>query len=113
MKAIAEYVKCLLIENKTLWQTFGPDSLTAAANPISNAVNLWMLRKLDTIVPNNQRIVGTVRRNNDLFDAVSYSKACAFVVHADAFERNCYNRTEDVPRFPREFEEMITSHAKL
>ena len=26
MKAIAEYIKILLIENKTLWQTFGRDS---------------------------------------------------------------------------------------
>ena len=113
MRATAEHIKRLLIENKILWQTLGPDSLTAAVNPLSNAVTLWTLRKLDTIVPNNRRIVDTVRRNKNFFDAVSYSKACAFIVHADAFERNCYNRTEDVPRFPREFEEVMTSYAKL
>ena len=110
---MSDYVRRLLIENKTLWQTFGPDSLRAAANPISSAANMWVLRKLDTIVPNNRRIVDTVRRHKDFFDADSYAKACAFVEHAEGFERNCYSRMEDVPRFPREFEEMINSYANL
>lgn len=111
-RTMAEYIHRLLIENKTIWQTLGPDSLRAAANPMSNAVNLWALRKLDTIVPNNRRIVNTVHRHKNLFDADSYAKACQFVVHAEGFERNCYQRTEDVPRFPKDFEAMITAYVQ-
>ena len=110
---VSEYVQALLIENRILWKTFGPDSLRAAANPVSNAVTIWTLRKLDTIVPNNRRIVDTLRRHRNFFDAEAYAIVCTFFVHADAFERSCYRRMEDVPRFPTEFEEMIGVYADV
>ena len=113
VSTMAEHISLLLMENKTVWQSFGPDSLQASANPLSNAVNLWMLRKLDTIVPNNRHIIKIVQRNKALLDAQSYRVACEFVVHAEAFEHNCYTRTEAVPRFPTDFERMISLHAKL
>jgi len=111
--AVSEYIRKLLTENRILWKTFGPESLRAAANPLSNTVTLWTLRKLDTVVPNNRRIIDTLRRHKDLFDADSYAITCAFVVHAEAFELSCYSRMEDVPRFPPEFEEMIDTYANL
>ncbi|HEY5177048.1 MAG TPA: HNH endonuclease signature motif containing protein [Terriglobales bacterium] len=83
---MATFVKRLLIENETAWRTYGPDSPTAQSNPLSNLHLLWPLRKLDTIVPNNRRIVNIIQRNSTLFDVPGYAAACLFVEHAEGFE---------------------------
>jgi len=106
-REMAAHIKRLLIENATAWRTYGPDSVAAKTNPLCNLHLVWTLRKLDTIVPNNRRISDAIRRNASLFDTAGYEAACLFVEHAEGFERNCYERTEGVPRFPAKFEEAI------
>ena len=96
-----------------VWKTYGPESDEAQTNPSSNLAYIWSLRKLDTVVPNNRRIIEAIRKNTDLFDADTYQAACAFIEHAEGFEINCYERTEGVPRFPTNFEEMITSYVNV
>jgi len=110
-RELAYYVKRLLIENQSAWKTYGPESSAAKDNPLSNLHLVWDLRKLDTIVPNNRRIINLIRRNSPLFDDAGYAAACSFVEHAEGFERNCYERTEGVPKFPIEFEEVINAYA--
>jgi hypothetical protein len=107
---IGQYIKRLLIENKAVWQTYGPDSFTARLNPISNVSAIWTLRKLATIVPNNRRIVTAIQRNSSLFQAQAYAVSCLFVEHTEGFEANCYGRTENVPRFPQKFEDVIDGY---
>ncbi|MGJ0430760.1 hypothetical protein [Methylobacter sp.] len=110
---LAEYILRLLIENRTVWKTYGPESVEAQANPMSNLASVWAYRKLDTIVPNNRKIVEAIRKNSNLFDVQAYESACAFVEHAEGFERNCYERTEAVPRFPQQFEAMVRRYAGI
>ncbi len=110
---LAEYILRLLIENRTVWKTYGPESVEAQANPMSNLASVWAYRKLDTIVPNNRRIVEAIRKNSGLFDVQAYESACAFIEHAEGFELNCYERTEAVPRFPQQFEAMVKIYAGI
>ena len=63
---IADYILRLLIENRAVWKTYGPESIEAQSNPISNLASIWPLRKLDTIVPNNRKIIEAVRKNSAL-----------------------------------------------
>lgn len=107
---LARHVKRLLIQNKKIWMQFGPESLTAKNNPVSSAYEIWVLRKLDTIVPNNREIINIVEANANLFSLAEYEACCQFIEHARGFERNCYIRTEDVPKFPSSFEEVIDEH---
>jgi hypothetical protein len=100
----------LLIENNSIWKQFGPESIEAKSNPLSNLKNLWDLRKLDTIVPNNSRIISILRGNRKLFDPEEYEICVQFIGHANAFELNCYKRTEGVPQFPEEFEELVNNY---
>lgn len=111
-REIANYILKLLIENRIVWKTYGPESIEAQANPISNLANLWPLRKLDTIVPNNRKIIEAIWGNSHLFDTQAYESACAFVEHAEGFEHNCYERTEAVSRFPQQFEIMVKSYVE-
>jgi hypothetical protein len=107
---MAQYIKRLLIENGTAWKTYGPESKAARLNPISNLSEIWTLRKLGTIVPNNRRIINTIRRNAELFHQKAYVAACLFTEHAEGFERSCYERSEGTPRFPKVFEEVIDGY---
>jgi hypothetical protein len=104
---LGRYVKRLLVENETTWKTYGPESAEAESNPISSLSQLWPLRKLSTIVPNNRKIINVIRKNSTLLEPQPYATCCQFIEHAEGFERNCYGRTEGVPRFPREFAEVI------
>lgn len=107
LSGLARYVKRLLIQNKEIWEQFGPESLTAQNNPVSSAYEVWVLRKLDTIVPNNREIINIIKTNVNLFSLAEYKACCQFIEHAEGFERNCYLRTENVPKFPVPFEEVI------
>jgi len=108
---LAGAIKRLLIKNKATWQQYGPESEEAKRNPLSNSHEVWELRKLDTIVPNNRKIIRIVEQNQDLFEVNDFQSCMQFVQHAEGFERNCYVRTEGVPRFPKAFEEVIDRYA--
>ena len=112
-RCLAVYVQRLLLQNYTVWKTCGPESDAAESNPLSNLAYIWSLRKLGTIIPNNRCIVVAIHNNADLFDVEGYEAACAFIEHAEGFEINCYERVEDVPRFPKRFEEVITTYAGI
>jgi hypothetical protein len=100
----------LLIENHAIWSQFGPDSSAASSNPLSNLSWLWDLRKLDSIVPNNSRVATLIERHRGLFSISDYEICVKFSVHAKAFENNCFNRTENIPQFPSEFEQLIRNY---
>jgi hypothetical protein len=109
-----EQVLKLLTENKFIHKQFGPDSKVAHVNPLSDAVDIWELRKVSKIVPNNNLIISMIERNSRLLDADQMRAFVRFREHAVAFERSSYDRLdrEAVPRFPVEFERMIRRGVK-
>jgi hypothetical protein len=111
--SLGSAIKRLLIENKAAWQQYGPESPEAKRNPVSNLAELWQLRKLDTIVPNNRRIINLLAQNRELVDIDDYLHCVEFIEHAEGFELNCYTRTEGIPRFPQSFETVIDRYAGI
>ncbi|RMX07959.1 HNH endonuclease [Corticibacter populi] len=103
------YVARLLYENKVLWSSFGPQSLVAQADPGSNMYEVWVLRKLDTIVPNNTKIINAVEANITLLNSTETASFFHFKIHAQAFERHQYTRLDTYPMFPAEFEKAMLS----
>lgn len=97
----------LLQENHLLWRNLGPHSDAAQANPGSNLFVVWNLRKLDTIVPNNRKIINYIESNKALLSDEELGAYFGFKMHAQAFEAHQYNRTEDYPLFPEEFGRMF------
>lgn len=96
-------VKKRLIENRVCWSTFGPEGAMATKNPNSDAGQIWVFRKLGSIIPNNRYIVNSIKNNFDLFTPEEYEICCHFIEHAEAFERASIEPREDVPRFPNNF----------
>lgn len=103
------YVARLLYENKALWASLGPKSLVAQADPGSNMHEVWVLRKLDTIVPNNTKIINAAEANITLLNSTEAASFFHFKIHAQAFERHQYTRLDTYPMFPAEFEKAMLS----
>lgn len=101
-------IRRLLVANHVTWNRYGPESEEARRNPLSNLHRFWGFRKLDTIVPNNRRVIEIIEQNKEMLDIDDFKICAAFVEHAEGFERNCYERLEGVPQFPLEFDKLIT-----
>jgi hypothetical protein len=109
---LAKYILPLLAENKGLWAAFGPDSNAAQSNPLTSVTRLWTAHKFATIIPNNRRILEAVKKHRHLLAGSDLSNVVDFITHAEGFEAGSYERTEGIPRFPPNFEEMISAWAE-
>jgi hypothetical protein len=109
-KDMAKAINILMTQNFTLWKNLGPESPEASKNPLSNLVEFWNLRKLDTIIPNNRKIINITRKNIELFEPQDRQYAFEFIEHAEGFERNCYEKTEGTLRFPIIFQKVINNY---
>lgn len=101
------YVAGLLVENKSLWSSLGPQSQVALADPGSNMHEVWGLRKLDTILPNNLKIINAIEANSTLLDAEEKALFFQFKIHAQSFEQHQYKRLDIYPLFPSDFEKAM------
>lgn len=97
----------LLMENHMIWEQYGPESKVAQEDPGSNAYKIWNFRKLDTVIPNNQKITNMIEANIKLLDADDYKVFLLFKNHAASFEANQYCRVSSYALFPDEFSEKF------
>ena len=100
---LVEAVSRILIENRIIWMEYGPESIPAQNDPGSNAHRIWNLRKLDTVIPNNNKIINMVENNSSLIDASDYQEFIYFKNHAKCFEQNQYTRLDHYVTFPQSF----------
>lgn len=104
-------VNDLLEENATIFHECGPFSDNVLKGEGGDGLKLWRWRSLDTIIPNNQRIVLLIERNkrNFLYPWDVYAQMLLYKIHADAFQDNCLTdqKVNDYKIFPREFDHFI------
>lgn len=100
-------VRRRLLENKSVWITFGPKSAVADRDPGSNSSTVWNFRKLDTIIPNNLSIINQIEANLALIPQEVYPLFLEFKSHARAFELNQYSRLDEYPLFPKSFSKVF------
>jgi HNH endonuclease len=96
-------IRRLLTENRILWRDLGPQSLAARTDPGSNLYMQWNLRKLDTVIPNNTKIINYIESNEEYLEHEEFELFVVFKGHAKAFEAHQYNRLDVYPQFPPEF----------
>lgn len=108
-QSIFKEVQQHLMENKQLLVQYGPASLIAIKNPLSDAIDMWNSYKQNTIIPNNRKIVDLLNKHFSLLSDSERQIFYKFKIHADAFEHNQLQRHDHdaVPLFPNEFEQMI------
>lgn len=99
----------LLISNKSIFDSYGPRSAIAQSDPTSNAYLLWELRRIDRILPNNQKILNVIDANIDLVSDMSALHAIEkFRIHAESYEKHVYHRLDSYELFPIEFSEIFS-----
>lgn len=103
------FIAWVLAENHALWRELGPRSEIAETDPGSNLYRVWELRKLDTLIPNNTKIITVIQANQDLLDQEAQQSFLKFKIHAEAFEANQYGRLDPYPLFPPEFSKVFSS----
>ena len=101
----------LLDENRSIFEEYGPFSRQATEGFSGDATRLWRRRCLDTILPNNRKIVALVERNKRHFGYPweLYRQMWAYKLHADSFEDNCLlgEKINDYKLFPPEFDYFV------
>lgn len=107
LNGLKTQVARLLMENHLIWEQSGPESEVAKSDPGSNAYHVWNLRKLNTVVPNNQKIINMIEANAKLLSAGDYKVFLLFKNHAVSFEENQYRRLSSYVLFPTEFSEKF------
>lgn len=108
VKELKVQISRFLLENEIIWKEFGPESQVAKEDPGSNSYRIWNLRKLDTIIPNNQKIINMIESNVWLLSSVDYSEYLLFKNHATSFEANQHSRLDKYATFPKSFSEVFS-----
>lgn len=110
-KDLLKKVNDLLIENKAIFEGCGPFSERALNGSSGDAFTIWRRRCIDTIIPNNQRIIQLIEANkkNFTYPWEVYRKMMDYKIHADSFRDNCLlgKKVNDYKLFPREFDTFI------
>lgn len=99
----------ILASNKAIFDSVGPSSSTAQADPSSNAYLIWELRRIDRILPNNKKILNILDTNIELIEDMSVIRVIeSFRVHAESYEKHVYHRLDSYQLFPIEFSEVFS-----
>ena len=107
VRDLKKEVSILLIENRMIWEEYGPKSGIALKDPASNSHEIWEIRKPQTVLPNNQKIINLIQTNIELLSAKEYRSFLLFKNHAVSFEVNHYCRLDSYTVFPEEFNEVF------
>lgn len=103
MKLIAE----ILHDNLHYFSSYGPTSDHAKKNPVSSAQKIWAARKLDTIIPNNRKILQALEANKGFIPDEMKDPVRRFRDHVTCFEANQYERMDAYQLFPQEFSQFV------
>ncbi|MBI1325582.1 nucleotidyltransferase domain-containing protein [bacterium] len=110
-KVLLAEVNDLLEENSAIFRECGPYSANVLGGLGGDGLNIWKKRCLDTILPNNQRIIALIENNkrNFQYPWEVYPKMLEYKIHADAFHDNCLinQKVNDYKLFPKSFEYYI------
>lgn len=99
----------LLMSNKTIFDTYGPSSPIAMEDPNSNAFLIWELKRIDSIIPNNRKILNILDSNSELIEDMFIIRTIEeFRVHAESYEQHVYHRLDSYRLFPKEFSEVFS-----
>jgi hypothetical protein len=105
--SLKNFCSLILAENKSLWESLGPNSDAAKTNPNSNIQKVWEMRKIDKIIPNNRLIQNAIQANIKLLNPEMLEAFLQFKLHASSFESSQYDRLDQYMLFPTKFGELF------
>lgn len=107
------FIMGLLEESHHFFAQYGPASSVAVKDPVSSAYAIWIARRLDTILPNNRKIVAALDANAALVPSEMRTSVLLFRDHASGYEQNAYERLDHYELFPTSFAEMVGKYKNV
>jgi predicted nucleotidyltransferase len=110
-KELLIQINDLLDTNGMIFREYGPFSPNVINGESGDGLLVWRRRCLDTILPNNERIIQLIERNKRNFPYPwdAYRQMLLYKMHADAFQDNCLlgQKVNDYKLFPLEFDHFV------
>jgi hypothetical protein len=104
-------VNDLLEQNGAVFREYGPYSDNVLKGESGDGLLVWRKRCLDTIIPNNQKIIQLIEWNkrNFPYPWEVYREMLMYKMHVDAFQDNCLTnrKVNDYKLFPRGFDHFV------
>ncbi|WP_462121342.1 HNH endonuclease signature motif containing protein [Methylorubrum thiocyanatum] len=104
---LSSAIRGILDESRAFFDEYGPKSKIAESNPSSNTYEVWEIGRAARLVPNNLRIINTIKANADLLTPEQKAAVPAFIAHADGFAHHVHQRLDHYPLFPSVFREAF------
>ena len=110
-KQLLAEVNDLLEQNSAVFGEYGPYSDNVLKGEGGDGLIIWRKRCLDTILPNNQRIIQLIEQNkrNFPYPWEVYRQMLLYKMHVDAFQDNCLTdrKVNDYKLFPQGFDHFV------
>jgi len=101
-----KYVEQLLLENKTIFETYGPNT-DERFNPESTMPILWRKKITEFIIPNNRKILNLILANYELLNAEEKNAFENFKQHLHDFEgKHIFGSQVNGVQFPTKISEI-------
>jgi predicted nucleotidyltransferase len=99
----------LLRDNEQIFKSVGPNSGEATTEELRTDLTMWYKYRIQSIIPNNQKIKEILQNNIDLLNNGQRTLAQRMILHIEAFEEHVKNPEfrYDEFRFPQEFKKLI------
>jgi hypothetical protein len=106
-EAVRDVVEPLLIENRTVFEMYGPH-IEEAQNPESGAAEQWKRKVLTIIIPNNRKVLSFVDANRHLLSDSEKVAKEKFRQHIDDLEAfHIEDARQNSSRFPVEMADIF------
>lgn len=103
-----EAVSALLIQNRVIFETYGPFS-PKCTDPLADAAVAWARAVRTQIIPNNRKILELATANSHLLSAEELAFVQKFRLHKEAIEFNHLSgdKCAEAPLFPRAIDRIF------
>lgn len=107
-KELRVVIQNILRRNKTIFETYGPFS-AESKNLLTDSNEVWNRKCIDTIIPNNRKIIQLLNKNEYLLYDCEKDIVEQFIIHAEAFEYNKFSgdKNSSAPVFPVEINDIL------
>ncbi len=106
---VANAIQKLQIENKAIFDTYGPRSELARTKPLETE-KIWEQNAIHNIIPNNRKIHALIVRNYSLLSDVEKNLFEKWKIHKDGFEYNKLSGDKNASAifYPTEFKNFLS-----
>jgi hypothetical protein len=101
-------VEPLLVENRAIWENYGPD-LDYRFDPESEIADAWQRKVRTAVLPNNRKVLAIIDANRHLVSQPEQQTVELYRQHVDDFEARHIGAGEGAgARFPVEMDRLFT-----